>query len=183
MNAYDVARRIAGCFDEDQVPYGIGGAIALGAWGVPRATKDVDISAFVSSDDLPRVLDSLERAGVLVRRDEAARDVARIGLFKGRLGAIVVDVFVSDHPQYAAMKQRVRRIADPDGNAMDYITAEDLCIHKLLFGRPRDVSDLEQLAAVRTLDLAYVRSWLVQMIPEGDRRFAILDDLERRFAT
>lgn len=180
MNAYDAARRIAGCFEEDHIPYGVGNALALGAWGVPRATKDVDISAFVSPDDLPLVLDSLERAGVL-RRADATRDVARIGLFRGRLGLIAVDVFVSAHPQHEDMRRRVRRIADPDGNAVDYITAEDLCIHKLIFGRPKDVGDLEALAAVRTLDYVYMRSWLVQIIPTGDKRFAILDDLERRF--
>jgi hypothetical protein len=32
------------------------------------------------------------------------------------------------------------------------------------------------------MDLAYVRGWLTKMLPAGDRRFALLDDLERRFA-
>lgn len=66
---------------------------------------------------------------------------------------------------------------------MYFISAEDLCLHKLLFGRAKDVTDLERLLAVRPLiDLAYVRSWLVQMVPAGDRRLEILDDLEQRFA-
>jgi hypothetical protein len=33
-----------------------------------------------------------------------------------------------------------------------------------------------------TLDLAYVRGWLVQMVPAGDPRLDVLDDLTRRFA-
>lgn len=182
MNAFEAAQRIGECFDEDAIPYGIGGALALGVWGVPRATKDVDISAFVPRDELPRVLDSLERASVILRRDEAARDVARIGLFKGRLGIFVVDVLVSEHPQYVEMQRRVRRVADPSGRASWFISAEDLCIHKLVFGRHKDLGDLEALFAVRTeLDTAYIRSWLVQMVPAGDARIAALDDLERRF--
>ena len=66
MNAYDAAVRIAECFDEDRIEYAIGGALALGAHGAARATSDVDISALLGSDELDRVLQSLERAGALV---------------------------------------------------------------------------------------------------------------------
>jgi hypothetical protein len=31
------------------------------------------------------------------------------------------------------------------------------------------------------LDRGYIRHWLVQMVPAGDPRIAMLDDLERRF--
>ena len=181
MNAMQVAQRVASVFDEDGIPYGIGGALALSVWGAPRATKDVDISAFVDSADLGRVLDSLERAGVMLRRDDAVRGAARIGLFQGRLGKTTVDVFVSAHPQYIDMARRSRRVADPTGQLMSFISAEDLVLHKLLFGRHKDIGDLEALLAVRPLDLAYVRAWLLKMAPAGDRRFALLDDLERRF--
>jgi len=182
MNAIEAARRLAARFDEDQLPYGIGGALALGVWGAPRATKDVDVSVFVSRIELPRVLDAVERAGVLVNRDEAAKEIARIGLFRGRLGVIAIDVFLSEHPQYAAMHGRVRRVEDPSGTSLAFISAEDLCIHKLVFGRHKDIADLESLFAVRSdLDVAYIRSWLAQMVPAGDPRLAVLDDLERRF--
>lgn len=80
------------------------------------------------------------------------------------------------------MAQRVRRITDPDGWSGAYISAEDLCIYKLTFGRAKDIGDLEMMFAVRPdLDVAYIRDWLTQMIPAGDRRLAVLDDLERRF--
>ena len=84
LNALVVARQIADRLDEDQLACGVGGALALGAWGAPRATKDVDITVFVFEDDLPRCFDALERAGVIIDRAGATRDVARIGLFKGR---------------------------------------------------------------------------------------------------
>lgn len=182
MNAVEAARRIGTCFDDDGIPYAIGGALALGVWGAPRMTKDVDMSAFVDVSELARVLDSLERAGVMISRDEAVRDVARIGLLKGRLGRVIVDVFVSEHPQYAQMRTRARRIVDATGWSGSFISPEDLCVHKLVFGRPKDVADLERLFAVRQdLDVAYVRNWLAQMVPAGDLRLAVLDDLERRF--
>jgi len=67
---------------------------------------------------------------------------------------IVVDVFLSEHPQYAEMGRRARRVIDPTGWAAPFITAEDLCIHKLVFGRRKDLDDLERLLAARPeLDL------------------------------
>ena len=181
MNPIDAARRLATVFDGDGLPYGLGGALALGVWGAPRATKGVDVSVFVETDQLGRVLDSLERAGALVNREDAVRSVDRIGLFQARLGRIVIDVFMSDHPHAAQMAARVCLVAEPDGARLAFISAEDLCLHKLMFGRAKDVVDLERLFAVRVLDLAYVRTWLTQMVPAQDRRLAILDDLERRF--
>jgi len=181
MNAYDTAVRIGECFDEDQIPYAIGGALALGAHGAARATNDVDISAFLGRDALDRVLDSLERAGAMVDRASAKREVERIGLFVARLGGIRIDVFLSLHPQFTQMHARSVSMTDASGHTLKFMSAEDLTLYKLIYGRDKDVIDLQRLIAVRELDLAYVREWLVQMLPAGDRRFAILDDLDRRF--
>jgi hypothetical protein len=52
---------------------------------------------------------------------------------------------------------------------------------KLVYGRDKDVTDLERLFAVRALDVAYIRGWLARM-PVDATRIARLDDLERRFA-
>ncbi len=48
MNAADAAHRIAASLDEAGISYAIGGALALGVWGAPRATKDVDMTASAS---------------------------------------------------------------------------------------------------------------------------------------
>jgi hypothetical protein len=183
VSALEVAKRIAERLDEDGIPYGIGGALALGAWGAIRATKDVDMTIFVREDELARAFDALERAGVMIDRANAMRDVSRIGMFKGRAGRIVVDVFITGHPQYEEMKRRCAVIEDAAGGRLSFISAEDLCIHKLLYGREKDVIDLERLIARNhNMDLAYVRGWLTKMVPAGDRRLALLEDLARRFA-
>jgi hypothetical protein len=184
MTPAQAARRIGETLDEDALPYAIGGALALGVWGAPRATNDVDLSVFVPRVELPRVLDSLDRAGVITSHEDVPKDVERIGMFVGRLGRVRIDVFVSEHPQYAAMAARVRRITDPDGWSGAYISPEDIALHKLVYHRGKDLADLERLFAARPgLDTAYIRTWLVQMVPENDPRFATLDDLARRFSS
>jgi hypothetical protein len=108
------------------------------------------MTIFVREDELPRAFDALERAGVMIDRTNAVREVSRIGMFKGLAGRIIVDVFITGHPQYEAMKHRCSVIEDPDVGKLSFISPEDLCIHKLLYGR------------------------------ESDRRLAVLDDLKRR---
>ncbi len=97
MNAFELSAHLATCFDEDGVEYAIGGALALTAWAIPRDTKDVNVSEFAGADRLEQVFAALERAGVMVDRADAERSVARIGMFTGRSGRTLVDVFVGEH--------------------------------------------------------------------------------------
>jgi len=74
------------------------------------------------------------------------------------------------------------RVADPSGAKLSFISAEDLCLHELLFGRAKDLVDLEHVFARHPdLDVAYLRHWLEPMTPDGDARRRQLDDLEQRF--
>ena len=181
MNAFELAEHLAARLDEDRLPYAIGGALALTAWSIPRDTKDVDISVFAPDADLPRVFDALERAGVMIDRADATRAVARMGMFSGRAGRTLVDVFISDHPHFHEMERRRQQRTLPSGASLWFISADDLCVMKLLYGRTKDVADLERMfVAIPSLDLDYIRAWLAKL-PVTQRHFSILDDLVRRF--
>jgi hypothetical protein len=184
MNAAvnQVAGWLADRFDEDGLPYAFGGALACIAWSVPRATGDVDVSVFVGEGELDRVFAALERAGVMVDRPAAAAEVARIGMFVSWRGRTRVDVFLELHPLHADM--RLRRKAVPlDGKPRWFLSAEDSVLTKLIYYRPKDLIDLENLFAVqgRQLDVAYIEAWLRRIIPGEDPRHAVLTDLKRRF--
>jgi len=181
----DVAGHMADRFDEDGLAYAFGGAMALGAWGVPRTTSDVDVSVFVPERDLPRALDSVERAGAMVDRAEAARTVARIGMFFAVLAGVRIDVFIAHHPMHADMERRRVALKTLDGTFRWFLSAEDVVLTKLIYGRAKDVADLQRLFAVRgdALDIEYAAAWLAKIVPPGDRRLALLDELRRRFST
>ena len=117
----------------------------------------------------------------MIDRTDAEKSVARVGMFTSRAGRTLVDVFISRHPHFLEMKRRRRKLRALSGAELWFISAEDLCIMKLIYGRSKDIPDLERMFATMTMDLAYVRTWLTKMVSAGDRRFAILDDLERRF--
>jgi len=148
---------------------------------LPRDTKDIDISIFAGEDEIPRVIDALERSGVMIDRSDAEKSVARIGMFTGRAGRTLVDVFISRHPHFLEMQRRRCKLSYPSGEALWFVSAEDLCVMKFVYGRTKDVPDLERMFALLSLDRGYVRRWVTKMVPAGDRRLALLDDLERRF--
>lgn len=102
-------------------------------------------------------------------------------MFTGCGGRTLVDVFMSTHPHFVEMQRRRRWLRYPPGDPLWFLSAEDLCVMKLIYGRTKDIADLERMFSVLTLDVPYVRTWLAKMVPDGDRRLTLLDELERRF--
>jgi hypothetical protein len=128
------------------------------------------------------LLDSLERAGAMVERTEAHQTVARTGFFVAYFGRTRIDLFIAHHPWHAEMQRRRVSLPTPDGQPRWFLSAEDTALAKLLYARPKDVQDLERLFAVQVghLDLAYLQEWLPRMVPVGDARLALLEDLTHR---
>ncbi len=179
MSAPAIASRLADEFDQAGIAYAIGGALALGVWGAPRNTIDVDISAFVEPGALDSLFDSLERVGAIFERERAAAEIERIGLCRVRVGKTPVDVFVSNHPHFDSIKARRKAVSDPAGVQRWFLSVEDLIVLKLFYGRPKDQLDLQRLVSVQAdIDFEYVGGWLRKMIPADDRRHRLLEELE-----
>ena len=157
--------------------YAFGGAIALAAWSEPRATADVDVVLWIRNDDFDRAIDLAESAGVSRRRDAARAAARERGMFAGQLGTIRVDVFVPSIPFYdEAERHRVR--TSILGRTTWIHSAEVLAVFKMLFFRPKDLTDVHRMLEVqgRAFDRAFVRRMLVEML-DDDARIAKWDEL------
>ena len=102
----DVAEHLADRLDEEALPYALGGALALGVWGVPRTTQDVGVAIFASDAELEKVLTAFERAGALFDRPAVARSVTSAGFFVAELGGTRIDAFLAHHPWHVEMQAR-----------------------------------------------------------------------------
>ncbi|MBM4246509.1 MAG: hypothetical protein FJ148_22385 [Deltaproteobacteria bacterium] len=74
LAAPELARRIADALEAERIPYAIGGAPALAAWGFPRATSDVDLDFFVPSIPFHRSVEARVREAPL--GDTPAKDLS-----------------------------------------------------------------------------------------------------------
>lgn len=103
----------------------------------------------------------------MIDRMDAERSVARIGMFTGRGGRTLVDLFISEHPHFLEMRGRRRQLSYGSGPALWFVWTSPTW------------SACSLRARISIPDTSV--SGLTQMVPTGDRRLALLDELERRF--
>lgn len=183
LDAAEAGLLIARALETEGIPHALGGALALGAHGVPRGTLDVDVNVFVADDQLGTVIRCLLGIGVEIEETPALAQARRDGMFVGRWAGMRIDVFVPSIP-FSSEAGRTRvQLEGSEGEAVWFLSAEALSVFKLLFFRPKDIADLERLVAVQgdALDHAYVRRWIVDMMGDEDDRARIWDELCARF--
>lgn len=172
---------LARAFEAAGISYALGGALAYGIWGIPRATLDVDINIFVDDDELAKVADVLTSLGIAADSERLQLESQAKGLCVVRYGPYRVDLFTPSIP-FSREAERTRRQVDIEGQQAYFLSAEALAVFKLLFFRPKDLVDLERLVEVQgeALDAAYVRRELAAMMGEDDTRVRRWDELTAR---
>jgi hypothetical protein len=177
-DAFELGIALAQALERHGVDYALGGALAYGQYGIPRATIDVDVNVFVAPADLAPVFAALRELGIPLDEDAAGRAAEDEGLFVVRLGGYRIDVFTpSIDFSWEAARTRVRH--EVDGVGVWFLSAEALSVFKLLFFRAKDLVDLERLIAVQgsAVDVLYVRRRIVEMLGEDDPRVQAWDRL------
>jgi hypothetical protein len=94
--------------------------------------------------------------------------------------SIRVDFIFSNSPYETEALTRVKRVR-VGASKVSYAAVEDLIIHKLVAGRPRDVEDVRSILLKNPgYDRAYVQRWLADFEQvTGSPLRALLSDLER----
>lgn len=168
----DIAQAAGGvglALERAGVDYAIGGALALGIHGALRATRDVDVNVFCEPSQLARAFAALAGAGVKFNEETALHEASTEGWFAGWLDAVRIDVFVpSIDFSWEAARRRVQRPFA--GTVLWFLSAESLCIFKLLFFRTKDLADLEQLVRIATIDRLWVKETISSMMGADDPR-------------
>jgi hypothetical protein len=172
------ALHIAKVFELRGISYAIGGALAYGLWGVPRATIDVDINIFGAQEELSNVFDALTELGIVIDREQASIAAGRRGQFNAQFGMFRIDVFTPSI-EFCREAERTRVRQTIDDQSVWFLSAESIAVFKLLFFRTKDIVDLQRLVAVQQqrLDCGYIRRHLVEMMGEDDERVVRWDKL------
>jgi hypothetical protein len=152
--------------------HAFGGALAL-AWCTERArgTIDIDVNVFVPADRADAVVAALPR-GVTATPEQLAA-LARDGQVRLFWDTTPVDLFLDTtefHEQAAARA----RWEDFGGEQLPFLACSDLAVFKAFFDRTKDWADLEEMAAVGTLDADRVLGVLVRYLGPDDPRVARL---------
>jgi len=144
------------------IPYMLIGGQAVLLYGEPRLTRDVDVTLGVGPERLRELLEWIRGSGWQVLVEPAAEFVGRTMVLPclEPASGIRMDFIFSFSAYEQQALRRVRRV--PVGGAqVCFASLEDLIIHKVLAGRPRDVEDVRSILLKNPgFDLDYVHHWL-----------------------
>jgi len=150
-------------FEKADIPSALIGGIAVGVWGEPRLTRDVDIKVLAWRDERARVLQVLSAFTPLNADPDAAFQRNGIAFFQD-CGGVRVDVMLVDTHFDETVIGRAKMVELQPGQQVRVCSAEDLIIYKLVSIRPRDRLDVEGIVKRQgeKLDDGYVEKWLYQ---------------------
>lgn len=177
--------RLALTLTEHGIPYMLIGGQAVLLYGEPRLTKDVDVTLGIPPSDLERLLRvvaSLKLKILVDNVEDFVRQTAVLPCHDSETGLRVDFVFSWSAYERAAL-ERVR-IVEVRGTPVSYASPEDVVVHKMIAGRPRDLEDVFGIMVRNPdIDLDYVRDWLARFDDAlaGDllaRLQSVLDDVD-----
>ena len=145
-----------------KIPYMIIGGQAVLLYGEPRLTRDIDITLAINLDHLKTLLTlSQELKLKIIPKDieTFVKQTLVLPTIDEKTG-IRVDFIFSFTPYEMEAIKRVKKVSIL-GKEVAFASPEDLIIHKIFAGRPRDIEDVRSVILKNpTLDAAYIRSWL-----------------------
>ena len=160
------------------------GAQAVVAYGEPRLTADLDITAAATPDQIPELVAALVEAGLQLRVQSTDDFVRRTGVlpFVHRETGLPVDVVLAG-PGLEEEFLAAARDIDLGGVTVPVIGPEDLIVTKILAGRPKDLGDVRGVLREQLpdLDLERCRRFL-GLLEEALARADLLAQLDRLLA-
>ncbi|MBN1625037.1 MAG: nucleotidyl transferase AbiEii/AbiGii toxin family protein [Deltaproteobacteria bacterium] len=177
----DILARIAIELKKADLPYMIIGGQAVLLYGTPRMTKDIDITLGVDIGFLEDILPSLDAMDLKIIPEDYKTFAEKTYVLptKDETSGIRVDFIFSFTPYERQAISNSRAVLLKGTNVM-FASAEDVIIHKIFAGRPRDLEDVRSiLLKTPELDREYIRKWLSEFEKSPDKKglTKIFDDV------
>jgi len=154
--------RIARELSNAGLPYMIIGGQAVLLYGSPRLTRDIDLTLGVSIDEMKKVLETAAHMDLDIIPKDIEAFIKRTFVLPSRDKAtgIRIDLIFSFTPYEKQAIARARPILFDETPVM-FASMEDVIIHKIFAGRPRDLEDaVAILARNPVVNGDYIRKWL-----------------------
>ncbi len=156
--------------EAEGVDHMVTGAFAVGFYGIPRSTKDVDLVIRIdAAETVGKVVARLEREIVFnpqVEFDTLTWGRRHVGCLRIE-SPLRIELFeLFDDPFVQEQFRRKLKLRSAWLARDTWLpTAEDVLVQKLRWGRPKDLDDARDVLAVQgaeTLDMAYIGKWCVE---------------------
>jgi hypothetical protein len=144
------------------LPYMIIGGQAVLLYGTPRMTKDIDITLGVDTKRLDLVVQTVNTIGLEIIPEDFGAFVEKTYVLPTmeKESGIRIDFIFSFTPYE---RQAIARATPAllGRTKVMFASVEDVIIHKVFAGRPRDMEDVRSMMIKNPgVDRGYVRKWL-----------------------
>lgn len=176
--------RIGRRLEQAELPYMIIGGQAVLLYGTPRMTKDIDITLGLDVRGIDRVVTTVREIGLDIIPEDYRAFVERTFVLptKDRKSEIRVDFIFSFTPYERQAIARAKPVI-LKGAKVTFAAVEDVIIHKIFAGRPRDLEDVHSIMIKNPdVDREYVKRWLkeFEQAPEKAGLLKAFEDALRR---
>jgi hypothetical protein len=140
------------------------GGVAASLLGTPRFTADVDAVVLLGLEDLQPFIDAASKEGLEPRTADPIRFArrSRVLLLRHPASGVDVDISLGALPFEIEMIQR-SRLVEVGSIRLRLPTPEDLIIMKAVAHRPKDLEDIQAVAASHPkLDKKRIQYWVEQ---------------------
>ena len=144
------------------IPYMVIGGQAVLLYGEPRVTRDIDITLGVDAGHLDELLELAKELSLRTLPDEVRKFVLQTMVLPclHEDTGIRIDFIFSFTPYENQAIQRANRI-QIQGTEVCFASPEDVIIHKVFAGRPRDMEDARSILLRNdNVDIPYIQAWL-----------------------
>lgn len=160
------------------LPHCVIGAVALGAWGRPRTTRDLDVLVIVDEQAREVLIARLSSSNITVNQqwltaNPMAKD--RVTRFTAPMYPhYPLDIIYASGPHERTALTRTQ-IAKVQDLSLPVVSPEDLILLKLKASRPTDFDDV--MGIVKNprlqLDLAYLWDWADRLGLHGELQYVL----------
>ena len=149
--------------DKAGIEYMLVGGLAVGIWGEPRATVDIDFMVSFNMNDFAALRQKINDSNAFIFIQDKPMTFEKISLLRATLKSNL-DIFVdflfadNDFQKEALMRRQTVEVADFTVNIP---TPEDLVLLKLISGREQDILDAKKIFGMQRghLDIEYMQRW------------------------
>ena len=160
----ELIERVAAGLDLDNIPYMIIGGQAVLYYGEPRFTKDIDITLGVDASALKNITTLISRLNLtlLVQNIEDFVNKTMVLPAVDDPTGIRIDFIFSSSTYERQAIERACKVKF-DRVLVKIASLEDIVIHKVIAGRPRDIEDIKSVLLKNPeFDKKYIAHWLKQ---------------------
>ena len=167
-----ILSQIGVSLNKHNLPYMVVGGQAVLFYGEPRLTRDIDITLGVDVNhfrDVLAVVQELNLKPLPKEIESFVRQTMVLPALDEHTG-IRVDFIFSYTPYETGAIKRAKKVKII-GQEVNLASPEDLIIHKIFAGRPRDIEDVRTVLLKNPdVDIQYIREWLKEFDESSEEK-------------